>query len=83
MDSVDKDDKREDTLINHENTLKLRGENACQGVSMSQRKGRERLPATVVFLAAGRVEPKEGRGLGVNDIAIRTRRYYIKEKVRG
>jgi len=34
-----------------------------------------------VFLAAGRV--KEGKGLGVNDIAIRTVDIYIKEKVRG
>ena len=58
-------------MIDRENTLKLRVEDACQ-VSTSRRKGRERLQATVAFHVAGRVEPNEGRGLGVNDIAMRT-----------
>jgi hypothetical protein len=37
---------------------------------------------TVVFFAAGKVEPKEGRGLGlaVSDIGIRTVDIYYKRK---
>ena len=71
MYSVEKNNKPEDTTtIGRESTLILRGvEKACHE---SRRKDRERSRATVVFLSAGRVKPKEGRGLGVNDIAIRT-----------
>ena len=68
MDSVD---KPRNTMIVRENTLNLRVEDTCQ-VSMSRQKGRERLRVTIAFHAAGRVEPNEGRGLGVNNIAIRT-----------
>ena len=35
-------------------------------------KGQRELRVTVAFHAAGRVEPNEGRGLGVNNIVIRT-----------
>ena len=42
------------------------------GINIMTKGQRERLQVTVVFHAAGRVKPNEGRGLGVNDIAIRT-----------
>ena len=61
MNSVEKDDKPDDAMIDRESTLKLRGvEKSCQGRSTSRRKGKERSRATVVFLADGRVKPKEG-----------------------
>lgn len=76
MYSVEKDNKPENTMIGRESTLILRGvENAGQEVLTSRRKDRER--SFVGLLSAGRVKPKEGRGLGLNDIAIRTVDIYI------
>lgn len=70
--------------IDHESNLKLRGvENACQGGGINvTTKGQGEIAS--VFLSSGKIKPTEGRGLGVNDIAITLERPSIfQQKLRG